>query len=106
MAINRRNALVIGSGLAATVCRFPAARADDRDGGSAKSRDSFPVRYCLNTGTIRGHELPLRRQLIRKDIALDHGREAYGMGWPQSVKKFESPEFHGLELVDPAVRHQ
>jgi sugar phosphate isomerase/epimerase len=104
--------------------RFPAASGGARSGDSAASRDAFPVRYCLNTGTIRGHELSLVDEI---DLAAKTGYDGIEP-WTREIQQYKDEggslpdlrkriEDHGLRVesaisfarwivVDEAERRQ
>jgi 2-keto-myo-inositol isomerase len=55
--VSRRQVLTTGTCLGATVLSGLAAAAEPAEGKRASR--VVPLRYCLNTGTLQGHKLPL-----------------------------------------------
>ncbi len=84
--MNRRDALAIGGGIAASLCgaNNATAAAADKTGTHDQNPD-FPVRYCLNTGTIRGHELSLIEQI---DLAAKTGYDGIEP-WTRDIQRYK-----------------
>ncbi len=83
--MNRRDALAIGGGIAASLCGANDAVTAGNDAGThGRSRD-FAVRYCLNTGTILGHELSLAEQI---DLAAKAGYDGIEP-WTRDIRKYK-----------------
>jgi len=83
--MNRREALTIGGGIAATLCGLPTtSTGDDRSAVDGSPRP-FRVRYCLNSGTIRGHGLSLVEEI---DLAAGTGYDGIEP-WTRSLQQYK-----------------
>ncbi|MBX3437136.1 MAG: sugar phosphate isomerase/epimerase [Planctomycetaceae bacterium] len=61
--MNRRDMLVLGGGAAASVCRLTSGRAGENSSSNPQPAAPFRVRYCLNSGTVRGHNLSVVEEI-------------------------------------------
>ena len=83
--MNRREALAIGGGITASLFgNNGTVTAADDDRKHHQPRD-FAVRYCLNTGTIRGHELSLVEEI---DLAAKTGYDGIEP-WTRDIQQYK-----------------
>ncbi len=83
--MNRRDALAIGGGIAASLCGADGTDAAADEPGTHDKPRGFTPRYCLNTGTIRGHELSLVEQI---DLAAKAGYDGIEP-WIRDIQRYK-----------------
>ncbi|MGD9856313.1 MAG: sugar phosphate isomerase/epimerase family protein [Planctomycetaceae bacterium] len=83
--MNRRDILAVGGGAAALLWERLAANAAAPQNSDADGRPPFAVRYCLNSGTVRGHELSLVEEI---DLAAKTGYDGIEP-WTRSIQLYK-----------------
>lgn len=96
--MNRRDALTIGGGIAATLCGVSTRttghdRARENPVRADEAAEPFRVRYCLNSGTIRGQQLTLVEEI---DLAAATGYDGIEP-WTGNIRQYKE---NGGSLAD------